>query len=223
MDWAEYAVAFGVFLLSHAVPLRPPVKAWLVGHVGQVRFQILYSLLSVLVLWWLIAAAGRAPHVGLWEQQAWQVHVPLIAMMPTVMILALMLGRPNPFSFGGAHEERFDPARPGLVRFIRHPVLVALIIWALAHMVPNGDLAHVLLFGGFAAFAMLGTRMIDRRKARQMGQESWDDLWRQTRSGNVSVRDVWSTPRVVIALAAYMALIVLHPLLSGVSILDWIL
>ena len=37
-------------------------------------------------------------------------------------------------------------------------------------LVPNGDLAHVILFGTFAGFALLGQRLIDRRKRREMGK-----------------------------------------------------
>lgn len=49
--------------------------------------------------------------------------------------------------------------------------LWALSLWALAHVVPNGDLAHVILFGNFAAFALLGQRLVDRRRQRDMGNE----------------------------------------------------
>nr|WP_299880523.1 NnrU family protein [uncultured Sulfitobacter sp.] len=41
----------------------------------------------------------------------------------------MSLGRPNPFSFGGSRNAQFDPAHPGLVRFMRHPLLVALALW----------------------------------------------------------------------------------------------
>ena len=63
MAWTEFIAALGVFLLSHAVPVRAPVKPWLVGLVGQRGFTIAYSLLSLALLAWLITAAGRAPFV----------------------------------------------------------------------------------------------------------------------------------------------------------------
>jgi uncharacterized membrane protein len=63
MEWAEFTAAPSVFLFSHAVPVRPPTKPWLVGRLGQRSFTIGYSLLSLAVLAWLIGAAGRAPFV----------------------------------------------------------------------------------------------------------------------------------------------------------------
>ena len=38
---------------------------------------------------------------------------------------------------------------------LRHPMLLGLLVWALAHLAANGDLASVVLFGGFAAFTVL--------------------------------------------------------------------
>lgn len=115
MEWAEFTAALGVFLLSHAVPVRPPVKPWLVGRLGQRGFTLGYSLLSLAVLAWLIVAAGRAPFVMLWSWEPWHNHVVLAVMAAVCLILALAIGRPNPFSFGGANNAAFDPARPGIV------------------------------------------------------------------------------------------------------------
>ena len=171
--WGEYAAAWAVFLLTHAIPVRPPARPWLVARLGQAGFGLAYSLLSVAVLAWLIGAAARAPHVDLWPRAEWQNHVTLMAMVLACLMLALAVGRPNPFSFGGAQNDRFDPDLPGIVGLGRHPVLAALMLWSLGHVAPNGDLAHVLMFGGFAGFALLGMAMIDRRRRRELGAEVW--------------------------------------------------
>ncbi|WP_439958422.1 NnrU family protein [Roseovarius mucosus] len=198
--------------------MRPPLRPWLQARLGASGFTLAYSALSLAVLAWLIAAAGRAPHVTLWDWAPWQVHVPLIVMGPVCVILALSIGRPNPFSFGGARNDLFDPARPGIVRWSRHPLLAALALWAAAHVVPNGDLAHVILFGTFAAFAVLGGRLIDRRKRRGMGAD-----WQRLR---VVVEDApllsWRWPgdilaRLVAAVFLYAMLLWVHPVLFGVS------
>lgn len=211
-------MAYAVFFLSHSVPVRPPVRPWLQARTGKSGFTLAYSALSLTVLGWLIAAAGRAPYVPLWHREPWQALVPLTLMLPVCLILALVLARPNPFSFGGARNDRFDPARPGIVRWSRHPLLLALALWAIAHVVPNGDLAHVILFGTFAVFALLGGRLIDRRKSREMGTE-WQRL-RVAVSGapvlalNVSHETLL---RLLVAAALYIALLGLHPALFGVS------
>jgi uncharacterized membrane protein len=218
MGWFEFALAYVVFFLSHSLPVRPPLRPWLQARLGATGFMLAYSALSLAVLAWLIGAAGRAPYVGLWDWAPWQVHVPLTVMGPVCLILALSIGRPNPFSFGGARNERFDPARPGIVRWSRHPLLSALALWAAAHVVPNGDLAHVILFGTFAGFALLGGRLIDRRKRREMGAE-----WQRLRMAVAAApRLSWPASggtfaRLAACIALYATLLWAHPVLFGVS------
>ena len=218
MGWMEFLAAFAAFFLSHSVPLRPPVRPWVQAHLGRTGFTLAYSALSLGVLAWLIGAAGRAPFVPLWGWAPWQAHVPLAVMLPVCLVLAFGIARPNPFSFGGARNDRFDPSRPGIVRWMRHPLLVALALWAGAHVVANGDLAHVILFGAFAVFAGLGGRLIDRRKRQEMG-EAWDRLRKAVAGAPVFA---WSISLAVVlralaGLALYGALIWLHPHLFGVS------
>ena len=215
MGWTEFAAAFAVFFLSHSLPVRPPLRPALQAALGPRGFTLAYSALSLAVLAWLIGAAGRAPYVPLWDWAPWQVYVPLLTMMPVCLILALAVVQPNPFSFGGARNGQFDPARPGIVRLHRHPLLLALALWATAHVVPNGDLAHVALFGTFAAFAVLGMRLIDIRRQREMGS-----AWHTTLAAVASVpflRAVFTLPLLVIGSLLYSALIWLHPLVIGVS------
>ena len=134
MGWNEFAFAFAAFFLTHSIPIRPPLRPWAVARLGHAGFGIAYSALSLAVLAWLIAAAGRAPYVQLWDWAPWQNHVVLAVMLPVCVILSLAIARPNPFSFGGAQNDRFDPASPGIVRLTRHPLLLALGIWSAAHI-----------------------------------------------------------------------------------------
>lgn len=215
MGWTEFATAFAVFFLSHSLPVRPPLRPALQAALGPQGFTLAYSALSLAVLAWLIGAAGRAPYVPLWDWAPWQVYVPLLTMLPVCLILTQAVARPNPFSFGGARNGQFDPARPGIVRLHRHPLLLALALWAAAHAIANGDLAHVMLFGTFAAFALLGMRLIDNRRQREMGS-----TWRITLATVAStpiLRSAASVPRLGIGIALYAALIWLHPHLFGVS------
>lgn len=219
MGWFEFVAAYIVFFLSHSLPVRPPLRPWLQARLGAFGFTLAYSALSLAVLAWLIGAVGRAPHVILWDWAPWQVYFPLMIMGPVCVILALSIARPNPFSFGGARNDRFDPARPGIVRWSRHPLLLALALWAAAHVVPNGDLAHVILFGTFTVFAVLGGRLIDRRKRREMGAE-----WQRLRdlladAPFLSPPASWQNLaiRIAIAICLYVALLRLHPWLFGVD------
>ena len=216
MAWAEFVGAFAAFFLSHSIPVRPPIRRMLDRSLGSRGFTLAYSALSLGVLAWLIGAAARAPYVSLWNWAPWQNHFVLAVMVVVCLLLTFSIGKPNPFSFGGARNDRFDPDAPGIVSFCRHPLLIALSIWAFAHVLPNGDLAHVLLFTVFAGFAVLGQKIIDRRKQRQRGAAAWTELWLQTRKAQITV-SAGSVIRFVAALLLYLLLIGFHPLLFGVS------
>lgn len=214
MDWIEYASAGLFFLLSHVIPVRPAVKGRIVALAGRGGFSAIYSALSILALSWLIVAAGRAPHVVLWPWAPWTNWVPLVAMLPVSLIAALAIGRPMPLSFGGARAEAYDPARPGITGWVRHPLLAGLAIWSAAHLVPNGDLAHVIMFGALAGFALLGMRMIDRRKRREMGQEAWArlaDVRPDLRPGPATL------VRLALGVVLYLGLLHLHAPVIGID------
>lgn len=220
MGWLEFIAAFIAFFASHMVPTRPPIRAAIVSAIGPRGFTIAYSTLSLFVLVWLIGAAGRAPFVQLWPWAPWQVHATQIAMLGACLLLSLSVGRPNPFSFGGGLGI-FVADRPGLVRWMRHPILMALAVWAAAHLLVNGSLAHVILFGLFLAFTLIGQRGIDRRKRRQMGTD-WDTL-NAARRGDGLRLPAFDTKELGLRLLAggilYAALVLLHPALFGVSAL----
>jgi uncharacterized membrane protein len=215
-DWTEYAAAWGFFLATHALPSRPGLRPRLVAALGARGYTLAYSALSLAALAWLIGAAGRAPRLPLWPQPAGAAWLVLASTLPAALLLAASLGRPNPYSFGGAKNHLFDPDRPGIVRLTRHPVLLALLLWALGHLAVNGELAHVLLFGGFAGFALLGMRMLDRRAIRRMGAEAWRAETLRLRTA--PLRLPLGPRRLLSAAAGLLAVILLHRWLAGVPI-----
>ena len=133
MGWFEFIAAFVTFFATHRVPTMPPVRAALVARLGAKRFGMIYGIVSLCALVWLIGAAGRAPYVELWPQADWMRWLALGAMGVSCVMIALSAGRASPFSFGGGDDARFDPAQPGLERWMRHPLLWAIwrMFWSL--------------------------------------------------------------------------------------------
>jgi uncharacterized membrane protein len=224
--WSEFVAAFAVFLLSHALPARPALRQALVRRLGERGFLLGYSAVSLAILAWLIAAAGRAPVVPLWPFAHWQMWAPNLALPLACALAAFGIGAANPLSFGGNPKQRFDPEQPGILGVARHPLLWAIALWAASHLVPNGDLAHVVLFGVFVLLALLGMLVIDRRRRRQFGAESWNLLAARTSlwpfaawlSGRWQPRGLKLDPaRIAAALAAWLALLLAHPVVIGVS------
>jgi uncharacterized membrane protein len=169
MSWVPFAAAFVAFGASHYLPAATGLREALVARVGRRAYFSAYGLVSLLLLGWLIAAAGAAPHVELWPAAAWQRWLPNLAMPVAFLLAACGLGMAQPFTLGGRAAARFDPADPGLAAVARHPLLLALALWSGAHLVANGDLAHALVFGGFLAMALAAMRAADRRAARALG------------------------------------------------------
>ncbi len=219
-------LALTAFFASHVVPARPAVRRSLQAHLGGAAYGVIYSVVSLGVLAWLISAAGNAPHIQLWDFELWQLWVPNIVMPFVCVLIAFGIAAPNPFSIAGRASEAFDPDRPGIAGITRHPLLWAITLWALAHMVPNGDLAHALLFGLFAVFGIAGMVALEGRKRKQWGWELWAERAAKTSAmpfaallaGRVSLRDLHLNPwRAVAALAVYVTLLGAHSHLIGVS------
>ncbi|MGV6805235.1 MAG: NnrU family protein [Ruegeria sp.] len=215
--WGAFAAALAIFLLSHAIPARPAVRGKLIGLMGRTPYIIAYSALSLAVLGWLIIAAANAPYVEVIPPLTALRWVPVL-VMPVVCWLAVSgLVVNNPFSFGGLGRGPFDPEAPGILHTTRHPILVAMMLWALAHLLANGSLAHVILFGLFAGFAWIGMALIDRRKAREAGPD-WAHLSRNTARLSLRAPRPWPHLWVwLVSVVAYAALLHFHAPVIGLS------
>jgi uncharacterized membrane protein len=219
--------ALAAFFASHIAPARPPIRRFFVERLGKRMYTALYSAVSLTVLFWLIVAAGRAPQVRLWDFEPWQLWVPNIVMPLACLLIAFGAAAPNPFSIAGRDGSSFDPERPGIPGVTRHPLLWAITLWAAAHTVPNGDLAHVMLFGLFAVFGIAGMFILDARKRREWGLDLWASRAARTslipfaalaagdfRFGGLHRQHI---VRILAALALYLALLMSHQAAIGVS------
>lgn len=219
MAWFEFLLSLAAFIGSHLVPARPRLKARLVARLGRGGYGAAFGILSLVLLVWVIAAAGRAPFVPLWDQAGWMRWLANLAVPAAFLLAVLAVGVPNPLSFGG-RAEGFDPAEPGIAGVARHPLLWAMAIWALAHMLVNGDLAHVILFGLFAAYAFAGMRMIDMRNRRLYGAAEWQRLAQGT--SNIPFAGNWRgyrppVWRLALAVAVWLAIWHAHLPVIGVD------
>ena len=213
-----FAVAYATFLLTHFVPTRPAIRERLVGAMGRRAWFSLYGLISLAVTVWVIRAAGQAPYVELWPQLPWTRWVPNLLMPLAVAVAALGLPARSA-TLGGPRVPRVDPGAPGFAALTRHPLL-----WALSHLAPNGDLSHGLLFGGFAAMAIVAMPVFDTRARREMGAEEARAYFAATGSPSAMLRGTFwregvrpRTGRLAVALALWAAILGLHPWVIGVS------
>lgn len=179
MDWIEFVSALALFMVSHRFPAWVGLRDRLVARLGTAGYAAAFSAVSVGLLAWVISAAGRAPFVPLWDQDPWHRWAVNLAMPVAVALAAFGTAAPNPFAFEG-RAAGFDPARPGIAGVTRQPLLWALAIWSGAHLLANGDVAHVALFLPFLAFSLAGMGMVERRRRRAMGEADWARLSART-------------------------------------------
>ncbi len=140
-----------LFLGIHSVSIVAP--AWRDAQVarrGEGPWKGVYSLLSIAGFALLLYGYGvaRQSPVVLYTPPRALRHVALVLMLPVFPLL-------------------FAAYLPGRIKTAaKHPFLVAVKLWALAHLLANGTLADVLLFGGFLVWAVADRISLKRRPVR---------------------------------------------------------
>ena len=221
----ELLIAAVFLLVSHFGISSTPLRAWLIARIGERPYLALYSIVALGALVWLIFAWQRAPYVELWPMTGWSAWVPLLVIPFALVLVVCGVSTPNPTAVGAPDTlDQPEPAR-GILRVTRHPFMWGVGLWALAHILPNGTLAAVLLFGALAALALIGTRLIDHKFAVRRGAQ-WQRL--AAVSSNIPFAAIASGrqrfvfteigwARVGAALVLYVVLLAVHPWLFGVS------
>ena len=122
---------------------------------GDSTWKAWYSLVSLIGLGlviWGYGLARQAP-LGLWEPPMWTRHLAALLTWPAFVLLA---ASQIP---GNALKARWH-----------HPLLLGTKLWALAHLLANGHLADLLLFGGFLGWSIADFRSARRREVASPSQ-----------------------------------------------------
>jgi uncharacterized membrane protein len=238
-SFAGLIAASLAFVGSHFVLSSTGPRAALVARLGEQAFAGLYSAVAAVTLVWMIAAYGAAPYVELWPPAPALRWIPVAAMPVALLLLVGGVSGYNPTAVMRKFDmaER-DPA-PGVLKITRHPVMWGIGLWALSHIPPNGDVASLVLFGSLAALALAGTAQIEAKRRRRE-PDSYGRFAEVTSNLpfaallSAKTRAFWKTAysidplktvwgeiglgRVAAALALYVALVILHPWITGVPV-----
>lgn len=159
-----FLLAIAVFIALHSIPAIPGIRQRLIDLLGRRTYLSLYSLASLVSLIWVFHAAFQLDYVELWPQAAWQAYFPIILTPIAFFLLLAGLMSPNPLSI----TARRNGTGPGAISAItRHPALWGFLLWAIGHLVANGDLRSVMLFGILALFSIFGMVIAERRARRK--------------------------------------------------------
>lgn len=180
-----------LFLGTHVLTMRRALRADLIGRFGANRYKGLYSAASIAGFVLLVYGYGsyRADgYVDIWTPSKALTHVAYLLLLPVFVLLAAQ--------------------RPSWIKTkVRHPMLLAIKCWALAHLLVNGDLGSILLFGGFLAWAV-ASRVSLRERERVEGS-----TLQPTAFGKSDI------VALAVGLAAYVVFALwLHPMLIGVPV-----
>src|SRR5688572_831067 len=158
-----HALACAAWFLLHVLVAgvwRPALAA----RLGENGFRSLFSVLSAISLGLMIWTYTLAPTVWLWLPSAQLNAAAVLIMALAFLLLATGLRASNPTLAGADLLLRDRLPVTGITRVTRHPGLWAFVLWAVAHMIANGDLATLLLCAAIAVTALNGMWSIDRKK-----------------------------------------------------------
>jgi uncharacterized membrane protein len=137
--------ALAVFVALHSIPAVPDIRSRVIWVVGRSAYLTLYSAASIGALVWLFSQALDMDYVELWDTAAWQVQATFVCAPVGLFFVVSGLLSANPFSV----TMRRDDFTPGaIVSVTRHPVLIGFVLWSFGHVLPNGNLRSLILFGG---------------------------------------------------------------------------
>ncbi|MDA1074425.1 MAG: NnrU family protein [Proteobacteria bacterium] len=223
----EMFIVAVLFVGTHLGISSTGLRDRIVASRGLQAYLGIYSLLAILTLAamiWVYSQSARfeyfwLPDVGLY----W---IPKIAMVVAFILIAGSFMTPNPTMVGmeGVLKETNDAA-VGVLRLTRHPFQWGAVLWAVSHVAANGDRVSVVFFTAFAVLSFFGTFLMDRKKAKSLG-DGWTAYAKVT--SNVPFAAVFGgRNRIVLkelllptvaGIALYIAVFWLHEWIGGVAI-----
>ncbi|MGP0060866.1 MAG: NnrU family protein [Beijerinckiaceae bacterium] len=185
------ALGIIIFLGIHTLATLRETRKRLVERFGLGPYKGVYSLIALVGLALIIWGFSRYRADGLiavWTPPVWTRYLTIVLMWFAFVALACM-----------------NPAPSRIRGWLRHPMLVAVKIWALAHLLSNGDAGGMLLFGSFLAWAVF-----DRISVKRRGDLGAPPSASFTRADAIAL---------AVGTLAYVAMIFLHRLIIGVAVI----
>ena len=172
-----------LFALAHFAKRLVP---GLTAALPEIARKIIVGLLLIFSVWLMIQGYGEASAEVLWAVPKVVRYVLIVAMVAAFIL------------YVGSYPGSALRAR------IRHPQLTGFKLWALIHLIVNGDVRSVILFGGLLAWAVVQTSVIDRASGKPPLPAPSD-----------SALKAWLS--IPIGLIAWMAIFLSHQWIFGVS------
>lgn len=143
-------IGIAIFLLVHLIPTSTELRRSLVERYGLATYKIGFAIVALIGLSIIILGYGKlqlnpGKNPVLWDPPIWAKHLNLLLMFPAMILLVAA----------------YVPSR--IRTAMKHPMLVAVKLWALGHLLANGDLGSITLFGSFLAWAVYDRISVKKR------------------------------------------------------------
>lgn len=137
-----------VFIGTHVTVSLRDFRARLVAKLGEGPYKLVFSIVSVVsivLIGWGFADYRSAGYIEVWSPPAWTRHLTDALMWPAIVLLVAAYVPGN------------------IKRTLKHPMLAGVKLWAFAHLLANGDLGSIILFGSFLGWAVYDRISLKRR------------------------------------------------------------
>jgi uncharacterized membrane protein len=141
-------LGLAVFLGCHTLVTFRAERAAVIARIGEGPYKGLLALLALVGI--ILIAYGFADYraaglIEVWHPPAWTRHLTAALMWPAVILVVAAY------------------IRGDIQRVLKHPMLVGVKLWAAAHLIANGDLGAIILFGSILAWAVYDRITLKRR------------------------------------------------------------
>jgi uncharacterized membrane protein len=148
MGLAVMILGLVLFLGVHTLPTRRGLRAQTIAAFGEGGYKIGYTLVSlagIVLIAWGFAHYRATGWIDVWDPPKAFKHITVALMLPAVILFvaAYIRGR--------------------IYTAVKHPMLAAVKLWAAAHLLANGDLGAIILFGSFLGWAVFDRISLKRR------------------------------------------------------------
>jgi uncharacterized membrane protein len=148
MGLAVLILGLVVFIGAHVFVTRRKARAALIARIGEWPYKGLFALVSLLGLVLIVWGFGHyraAGYIQVWTPPTWIRHVTVALVWPAIILVTAA----------------YIPGN--IKRTLKHPMLVGVKLWAFAHLLSNGDLGSIILFGSILAWAVYDRISLKRR------------------------------------------------------------
>jgi uncharacterized membrane protein len=148
MGLAILVVGLAVFIGAHVFVTMRAERAAVIARIGEGRYKglmALVSLVGVILIGYGFGQYRATSWIDVWYPPRWTHYITQFLMWPASIFVVAAYIRGN------------------IWRTLKHPMLVGVKTWAVAHLISNGDLGSILLFGSFLAWAGYDRVTLKRR------------------------------------------------------------